>query len=156
MKKFLFVMLAALFTMSLNAATLGTKASYVSIQDSPNQGMAYGLTYGFNVFEGTGFVKSVELGAMGEFSILANSQYNLFMAPVIKVSVPLLYAEAGVGYDLYRQAGINTNDYALFGGAGVEGQLVAGTKIGLGFDAKYDIKATTYSWFIGPRLTTSL
>ena len=156
MKKLFLIALAMLVTVSLSAASLETKGSYVSVQSTPVQGMAYGLTYGFNVYEGTGFFKDVIVGPNATFAMFNGSTYDVFLAPTVKVLVPLAYAEAGFGYDIIKTAGTYSNDYAWMVGAGVQGNLTDTVKVSLGFDLKHSIKADAYSWLIGPAFSFNL
>ena len=156
MKTFLFFVLAMVFAASVSAASLETRGSYVSVQNTPSQGMAYGLTYGFSVFNNTGFVKDITLGASGTLTMLNSNMYDVFLAPMLKVSIPLAYAEFGFGYDIMRLSGVNSNDYAWVIGLGLEGKLTDTTKIAFGFDVKRSIKADVWTWLVGPAFTFAL
>lgn len=155
MKKF-FVAVLALVSMGAMAANLETKTSFASVQDSTNQGMVYGLAYTADVFEGTGFVKNVKVGGLVDFGMFENKMYDLFVAPVVKVEIPLVFAKAGFGHDFYKQAGVTTNGWALFIGSGVQTNLTDTVKVAFDYTMKYNIETKTYVHMFGPSFSFAL
>jgi len=156
MKHFVLAAIAMLFSVSLSAATLETKTSYASVQDTDNQGMVYGLNYSFNVYEGTSFIENVTVGGLVDFGMFEGKAYNLFFAPIVKVELPLTYVKVGYGYDYVKVAGSNSNDWAMFVGAGVKTKLTDAVNFAFDYTMKYNIIAKTYTHMFGPAISFNL
>jgi len=154
MKKIFFVVLMALFTMSLCAATtLETQSTYVRAEGI--NGLAYGLNYFTSVYKGTDLVKEVDVGLSTNLAAI-NGMYNFIAAPTVKVSIPLFYAKAGFGWDYANAGNISDNSWIFTTAAGLNFELTSTVKAGIELSYFYNINNKISMYQIGPMFSFNL